>query len=398
MGQRLSDKVVKALPAPPKGNRIAYDSDVPGFGCRVTAAGARAFILNYRRKADGTGRRYTIGTFPAWSVAGAREEARRLRREVDSGRDPLGEHESERAAPTVANLAVRFLEEHVAKQRPHTQTEYRSILNNDILPALGKLKVAAVAFEHVERLHTAITKRAPVRANRTLAVTSKMFTLAIKWRMRTDNPCKGIERNREHHRRRYLKPDELARLTKALAEDRNQLAADAIRLLLLTGARKNEVLSATWDQFDLAAGIWTKPHTATKQGREHRVPLNAPARQLLGRLHDSRNGSEWVFPRRDGGQHREDLKYSWRRICKTAGIAGLRVHDLRHSHASALVSAGFSLPVIGALLGHSQPQTTHRYAHLLDDPLREASERVGAIIVGEQNAEIVPLPTRGRRP
>jgi integrase len=396
MGQRLSDKVVKGLPAPPKGNRIAYDSDVPGFGCRVTAAGARAFILNYRRKADGTERRYTIGTFPAWSVAGAREEARRLRREVDSGRDPLGEHESERAAPTVSNLTSRFLEEHVAKQRPHTQTEYRSILNNDILPTLGKLKVAAVAFEHVERLHAAITKRAPVRANRTLAVTSKMFTLAIKWRMRTDNPCKGVERNREHHRRRYLKPDELARLTKALAEDRNQLAADAIRLLLLTGARKNEVLSATWDQFDLAAGIWTKPHTATKQGREHRVPLNAPARQLLGRLHGSRNGSEWVFPRRAGGQHREDLKYSWRRICKAAGIAGLRVHDLRHSHASALVSAGFSFPVIGALLGHSQPATTSRYAHLLDDPLREASERVGAIIAGEPTAEIVPIK-RGQR-
>jgi integrase len=116
----------------------------------------------------------------------------------------------------------------------------------------------------------------------------------------------------------------------------------------------------------------------------------------LGRLHDRRNGSEWVFPRRAGGQHREDLKYSWRRICKAAGIAELRVHDLRHSHASALVSAGFSLPVIGALLGHSQPATTSRYAHLLDDPLREASERVGAIIAGESTAEIVPIK-RGQR-
>ena len=206
--QRLTDKAVKALAAPSKGNRISYDPDVPGFGCRVTAAGARAFVLNYRRKADGTERRYTVGSWPSWSVAAARDEARRLRREVDSGRDPLGEHESERAAPTVASLAVRFLEEHVAKQRPHTQTEYKSVLTNDILPALGKMKLAAVAFEHIERMHAAITKRAPVRANRTLAVTSKMFTLAIKWRLRTDNPCQGIERNREHHRRRYLKPDE----------------------------------------------------------------------------------------------------------------------------------------------------------------------------------------------
>jgi len=168
-----------------------------------------------------------------------------------------------------------------------------------------------------------------------------------------------------------------------------------VRLLLLTGARKSEVLGATWDQFDLAAGIWTIPHTATKQGTEHRLPLNAPARQLLASLYERRNGSEWVFPRRRGSEHREDLKYSWRRICKAAGITGLRVHDLRHNHASALVSAGFSLPVIGALLGHSQPQTTARYAHLLDDPLREASERVGAFLSGQPAAEVLPL--KGKR-
>ncbi len=132
----------------------------------------------------------------------------------------------------------------------------------------------------------------------------------------------------------------------------------------------------------------------TKQGSEHRIPLSAPARQLLARLRQQEKSSQWVFPGRDG-RPREDLKYSWRRICKAAGITGLRIHDLRHSYASHLVSAGFSLPVIGALLGHSQPGTTFRYAHLLDDPLRQATERVGAIISGAPSAEVVPL-SKGR--
>ena len=394
MAQRLTDKAVKVLPAPERGNTIAYDIEVKGFGIRITAAGARAFVLNYRRKADGLERRYTIGSFPDWSTIAAREEAKRLKREVDSGGDPVGEHLANRTAPTVADLCQRFDEEHIAKQRQHTQTEYRAIVRNSILPALGKMKVTAVEFEHVERLHAEVTKRAPILANRTLAVTAKMFTLAIKWKLRTDHPCKGVERNREHDRKRYLRPDELARLTSALAEDPNQQAADVFRLLLLTGARKGEALSATWDQFDLVVGVWTKPHALTKQKSEHRIPLSAPARQLLARLHKQNEGSPWVFPGRRG-QHREDTKYAWARICKAAGITGLRIHDLRHSYASTLAGAGFSLPTIGALLGHSMPSTTARYAHLMDDPLRQATERAGAIISGQPSGEIVPLKGGG---
>jgi integrase len=395
MAQRLTDRLVKTLPAPARGNTIAYDTEVRGFGCRVTAAGATAFILNYRRRSDGRERRYTIGSFPAWSVTAAREEAKQLKRTVDAGGDPVGAQQESRAAPTVADLCARFIEEHVTKQARRTQGDYRSIIRNDVLPALGTMKVAAVEFEHVERLHTRISKRAPIRANRMLSMTAKMFALAVKWKLRTDNPCRGVTRNREHLRKRYLKPDELIRLTQALAEDPNQQAADILRLLLLTGARKGEMLGATWGQFDLAASTWTKPAAGTKQRREHAVPLSAPARQLLARLRERDKATPWVFPGRGGGQPREDLKYSWRRICKAAGITGLRIHDLRHSFASHLVSAGFSLPVIGALLGHSQPVTTHRYAHLLDDPLRAATERVGAIITGKPSAEVVPLKKEG---
>ena len=389
--QRLNDTLVRKLVPPESGSTITWDADVKGFGCRVSYGGTRSFVVDYRRRADGVQRRATVGAFPAWSTAAAREQAKRIKRDVDLGADPVGEHAAERAAPTVTELAARFDVEHIAKQAPHTQKDYRAMIRNDIVPALGRLKVAVVEFAHIERLHSAITKRAPVRANRVYQVVAKMFALAVKWKLRSDNPAKGIARNREHLRRRYLKPDELSRLTVALAEDCNQLAADVFRLLLLTGARKGEALSATWDQFDLSTGVWTKPPMSTKQRREHQVPLSAPARQLLDRLHAKRNGLPWVFSGRDEDKPREDLKYAWVRICKAAGISGLRIHDLRHSHASFLVSAGFSLPTIGALLGHATPQTTFRYAHLLDDPLRQAVERVGAIVERRNTAEVVPL-------
>jgi integrase len=375
---KLTDKIVRTLSAPDKSNRISYDSEVLGFGARITATGARAFILNYRVKATGLERRYTIGSFPDWSVSAAREEAKRLKRQVDSGGDPMGELKASRDAPTVSDLCARFEAEHVERLRHRSQAQYRGTINNDIKPPLGNLKVTAVDFEHIERLHRRIGQRAPIQANRTIAVLSKMFALAVKWRMRTDNPCKGVGRNREDPRKRYLKPEELERLTTALAEHPDQQGANIFRLLLLTGARRSEVLSSKWEQFDLEEGVWTKPATSTKQNTEHRIPLSAPARHLLARLH--RDDTPWLFPGRSRQQHRINIDQSWSLLCKAAGITGLRIHDLRHSYASTLAGAGFSLPTIGALLGHSQPKTTARYAHLFDDPLRKATERAGAIL------------------
>ena len=395
MSQRLTDKAVRALQPPTQGNRITYDTEVLGFGTRITAGGARAFILNYRVKATGLERRCTIGSFPDWSVSAAREEAKRLKRQVDSGGDPVGDLKASRDAPTVADLCARFETEHIDKLRRRSQSEYRKSIRNEIVPALGKLKVAAVDFEHVDRLHRKISQRAPIRANRVTAVLSKMFALAIKWRLRPDNPCKGVQRNREQARKRYLTPDELGRLTIALAEHPDPQGADIFRLLLLTGARRSEVLSAKWEQFDLEDGVWTKPAMSTKQNAEHRIPLSAPARQLLARLH--RDGEKsWLFPGRSGQHHRINIDRSWSLICKAASISGLRIHDLRHSYASTLAGAGFSLPTIGALLGHSQPKTTARYAHLFDDPLRKATERAGAILAPKTKSEgkVTKFPAR----
>jgi integrase len=230
-----------------------------------------------------------------------------------------------------------------------------------------------------------------------MAVLSKMFALGIRWHMRESNPAKGIERNTEYHRRRYLSGEELVRLTKALAKHPDKEAANTIRLLLLTGARRGEVLSMRWD--DIADGVWSKPPSSTKQKEHHQIPLSAPALQLLADIRKrQRPRAEFVLPSHGTSGHRVELKKDWAALCKAAGIEGLRVHDLRHSYASQLVSGGASLPLIGALLGHSNPATTHRYAHLFRDPLKEATERVGAVIAAAGKPVKPPIKLKRGRP
>jgi integrase len=396
--QKITDTTVKKLPAPKAGNKITYDDEIAGFGVRVTAAGARSFILNYRTR-TGRERRFTIGSCTNWKAAAARKEAELLKKRIDLGEDPLAQIEAGRDAKTVADLAHRFIEEHSkAKNRPSTLDGYERQIKNWILPKLKHIKVAELTFADVDGVHRYVTKSGhPYAANRVIALLSKMLNLSVRWGWRKDNPAKGIEKNHEEKREVYLTPDEVAGLAKALAEHHDRQAANVIRLLLLTGARKGEVLKARWDEIDLAAGVWTKRSAHTKQKKSHRVPLSAPARQLVAQLHEERGAeSVWVFPSsRVEGQPREGIKRNWEEVRVAAG--GKRIHDLRHTYASILASSGMSLPIIGALLGHTQSQTTLRYAHLYDDPLRAATERVGAIVDAGKKpaAEIVDI-TRGR--
>lgn len=419
MATKLDDATVKTLPRPEKGSVITYDTEVKGFGCRVTKAGARSFVLNYRTRL-GQERRYTIGQFPDWGVKAARKEAQDLKRRIDSheGFDPLGALEEQRKAlradrelPTVDQLCDRFEEIHLPRLRPSSARDYKAVIKRYIRPEMGALKVRDVSFADVEKLHRTVSKKAPTQANRVASVLSKMFTFAARTRpydpekgqdppdvMRPDgsNPVQGLERNQERKRHRYLSADEIRRLGEALDAYEDRPAVRIIRLLMLTGARKMEVLSATWGQFDLANRIWTKPGSTTKQKTDHRVPLSEAAAQLLQDMRAEAGepeAADYLFPARTGG-HRIDIKKEWLDLCIAAGMVSegdegdgpryrptARVHDLRHTYASLLVSSGHSLPIIGALLGHSQQSTTQRYAHLFDDPLRAATERVGAVVM-----------------
>jgi integrase len=359
------------LPTPERGNRITYDDVIKGFGIRVTAAGARSFILNYT--IHGVERRLTIGSFPPWRTTEAREEAGRLRQDIDRGNDPISERRERRAAPTVAELIERYREEHLPRKRERSRIEDESLLRQWIIPELSTMRVADIRRVDIERLHRKITaKGTPVRANRMLILASRLFTLAVRWEMRTDNPVSAVERNHEEPRHRYLKGDEIQRLLDSLAKLRNRQA--------VTGARRSEVLSAQWSQFDLDAGVWVKPSTNTKQRRIHRIPLSAPARELLIEMKPVAGRSPYLFPSRSKAGHLEEIEASWCTVCRMAGITDVHIHDLRHSFAALVASSGGSLPLIGALLGHSQAQTTQRYAHLIDDALRQATEHVGRTV------------------
>jgi integrase len=379
MAERITDALVRKAEPAEAGLRFIWDTLVKGFALRVTVRGAKSFVLDYRIR--GRQRRITIGSYPEWSVAAAREAAKDMKREVDLGGDPMGERHADRTAPTVQDLWRQYEADYLPRKAERTQADERSMWRNLILLALGKMKVVDVTHEEVQALHRQITDKrgTPVRANRTVEVLRKAFNLAIRWKWRPDNPATGIQRNQEEKRTRYLSQQELARLSKALAEHHERVSADAIRFLMLTGARRGEVLNARWDMFDLGAGIWTKPSAHTKQRREHRVPLSAPARALLAGLKRSTEG-DFVFPGKAPDQPLSDIKKTWASVCRKARVEGARIHDLRHSFASILVSQGASLPLIGALLGHTQVATTARYAHLYDEPLREAAELVGSAI------------------
>jgi integrase len=321
----------------------------------------------------------------------------------------LGDIEEARTAPTVTDLCARFVEEYLPRNRPGTVLNYTILLDRYVRPHFGNhTKVADVRFEDIDALHRKVTTNGgPYAANRTVAVLSRMFSLAIRWGMCDANPCRGIERNSEVKRTRYLSGDELTRLTAALAAHPDPDIANIFRLLLLTGARRGEVLAMRWGDVDLTTGTWLKPGATTKQKTDHTVPLSAPCRQLLSEIRERQSAKkkvlpEYVFPGAGSTGHIVAIKRSWKALCAAADISGLRIHDLRHSFASQLASGGASLPLIGALLGHTQPSTTHRYAHLFQDPQRAAVERVAAIITAaESNGGTEPTPlrptTRGRR-
>jgi integrase len=390
MTSHLTDASVRRLKPPATGNKLYFDADVPGLACRVTANGSRAFVLCYVTRNSGRQRRLTIGAIDDWRATAARQEARKLRAQIDAGADPLGDIRAARAEPTMAELITRFLDEHVSRRRPSTQKDYRGVIGRYIRPYFGAVtKVADVTHADIEGLHRKVTALGRTyQANRVAAVLSKMFSLAIKWGWRSDNPINGLERNPEYRRQRYLKADELQRLLAVLADYPEQTTVNAIRLLLLTGARKGEVLAMKWADIDLKAGLWSKPAASTKQKREHEVPLSAPARQLLAAIP---HHGPFVFPGSGQRRHLVEVKKGWAAICKRAGIEGVRIHDLRHSFASQLASGGASLPLIGALLGHTQAQTTQRYAHLFVDPQRAAVEKIGAVMTGTAPAELIPL-------
>lgn len=404
MRGKITKRSVDALKAAADGaETVLWDSELKGFGARVQRGGAKSYVLHYR---VGTGRgaplrKLTIGKHGSpWTPETARKEARTLLGTIEDGADPAADKMARREAPTIAELAARFLAEHAeAKRKGSTAAEYKRLLDRIILPALGERKVADVTRADVTKLHHA-NRAAPYQANRVLAVLSKMFNLAERWGLRPDgsNPCRHVEKFAERKRERMLSPAELARLGDALtAHDGSPYAVAAVKLLVFTGARLGEVLGLRWEWIDFERGEARLPDSKTGAKTLHLPPPALAVLAALPRL----DGNPYVIAGAKPGAALVNLEKPWRAIRRPAGLDDVRLHDLRHAFASVAASSGMGLPIIGKMLGHSQPATTARYAHLASDPVKAAAAAVAGKIAaamaggsgdtGKDGATVLPL-------
>ena len=367
---------------------VYWDGELTGFGLRVRRSGRKSYVVQTR--IAGKLCWFTIGPHGPLNPDQARARALEILACAKKGIDPRNADARREAEPSMADLGRRFLEEYVPVHcKPSTREEYSRSVKLFIDPVIGELRVPEVQRKDIAALHHGLRDK-PYQANRTLGVLSKMFSLAEVWGWRPDgsNPCRHIKRYKEHKRERFLSPEETERLGQVLRDVEEEMpsAVAAFRLLLLTGCRMSEIRDLRWEY--VKDDCIELPDAKTG-GRV--VPLGPEARAVLSAIpHDEDN--PWVIAGRLPGSHLTDLQRPWRRIRKQAGLEGVRIHDLRHSFASRALALGESLTMIGKLLGHTQVQTTARYAHLARDSIQTAAARItgsiGGNLLGEREDDI----------
>ena len=382
---KLSKRTVDALSVESR-DAVFWDREIPGFGVRVYATGRKVYVVQTRGPAGGP-RRVTIGRHGEVSADEARSRAVVIIDRIKRGEDPVPPPPA--PAWTVADLAQRYMEAHVAVNcRPGTVDLYRHIVTAYILPELGELPIEAVDRAQVSALHYALRDK-PYQANQAMGILAKMFRLAEAWGLAPPrrNPCRSVRRYKERRRERFLTADEYRRLGRVLDEAEAggstlPSAIAAIRLLMLTGCRKNEIVTLCWDDVDRTAGELRLRDSKTGA---RRVPLTPAADAVLAGI-PRITGNPWVIASRKPSAHLVGLDSIWIRLRAQAGLADVRIHDLRHSYASRALALGEGLPMIGKLLGHAKVTTTARYAHLARDTEKASAAKVG----GSIGADILP--------
>lgn len=363
-----------------------WDSDLSGFGVKILASGRKTYLVQYRLGGrGGRTRRVTLGTHGSLTAEQARGEAKKVLGQVAIGIDPLAERDALKEAQTVGEILKIFMADHVVpKLAKNSSDSYEAIIRLHLPEKFKKMNIGDVTRQDVARIHHGM-RDGVAMANKTLAVLSKFFNWCEKFGYRTDhtNPCRHIEKFKEIPRTRFLSPEEQTRLWEVLdLFEKEELSTlyivNALRVIILTGARLREILHLKWDELDLDRGVLNlkKSKTGAKT-----IYLNEAAVAILRDI-PKQVENPFVFCGLRAGQPIHEIQKAWQRIRIIAGIEDVRIHDLRHTFASVAVMNGMSLPMIGALLGHSQPRTTARYAHLAADPLREAAELVGQKLLG----------------
>ncbi len=414
MKAKITKRAVDAA-SPGKRDTFLWDTEVMGLGLKVTPAGNRIYILQYR--IGGRLRRYTIGKHGSpWTPEEARDEAIRLRGLIAVGTDPAEEKGKARGELNVAALCDLYLSEGCTTKKPSTVATDTSRIERHIKPLLGRRSVKSITRADVERfmqdvaagktatnVKTGFRGRAIVTggkgaARECVVLLGSIFTFAVNRGLRDDNPAWRIKKYQARTMERFLSAAELAQLGDALStahhEGENQFAVAAIRLLVLTGARKPEILTLKWEHVDMERGCLRLPDSKT--GAKV-IPLGAAALEALSEI-PRIEGNPYVLPGLEG-RHFVGLQKTWERLRERAGLEDVRLHDLRHSFASVAVAGGDSLYLVGKVLGHQQARTTERYAHLADDPLKAVADKTAGRIAaamknGNGGAEVVELPKR----
>ena len=360
------------------------DRKISGLGLMVLPSGVRTYYVRYREP-SGKQQTHKIGRAEVVSLTMAREEAIKILAAVAKGEAPGTDKQLLRQGKTVAELSEMVTAKHYATRvRASSAKGYEILWRRHILPRIGSEKVTTLQAIQVIDMLEELPRG---QQNRALAVLRKAMNLAELWGIRPKgtNPCKGIQGTSERKRRRYLTRDELKRLLAALdtfAEAGVRWRfAQLVRLLLITGCRIRELMCARWEWIDLEAAVLVVPadaHKTGQDGSERKIHL-PPAACLILREVRRRSNTEWVIAGDDDG-HLIGYWRMWDALLEQAGITNLRIHDLRHNFASLGVSAGLSLPQIGGLLGHASPQTTQRYAHLIDEAAAAAAAKVAALV------------------
>ena len=395
---RLTEKTIRQLEPPASGNRVTYDDEISGFGIRVTASGARAFVLNYF--IEGRERRMTIGAFPAWSATGAREHAKKLRVKVDRGEDPLEKKQARRGALTFGALATEYRERHAIHKRDGGDVD-RARLDRDVLPLWRNRKAEDITRADVIRLVETKAQSAPIAANRLLALVRKVFNFAVSRDLLQANPCLQVKApGQEAARDRVLNESEIRALWTALESglldkgDGKEPAALAmstevrsiLRLILATGQRPGECCAIEWAELDDSGEWWTVPAAKAKNGRAHRVPLTKLAREIL--TAQPREG-RYVFPspRREKAIEVNALTHALRNN-EHLGLEHFTAHDLRRSVSDWLARMGIDGRARSAVLNHKESGTTERHytVYSYDPEKKQALEKwarkLRAIITG----------------
>jgi integrase len=382
---KLTKRVVDAAEIKER-EYFLWDEDLPGFGLRVLPSGRKRYIIQYR--AGRRSRRISLGPSTVLTCEQARSRAITIIAAAKNGDDPAARRDADRRAITVKELAERFEKEHIAlRLKPSTAKGYKRMLERFIIPRLGNLRVTEVTRADIAQLHHDL-RHIAYDANRCLEMISKMFNLAEMWGLRPDgsNPRKHIKKYPEEKRERFLSQAELKCVGEVLREMEQEgielpSSIAAIRLLMLTGCRLGEIMNLKWEHVDITGKALRLPDSKTGAKVVH---LGQSAIEVLLKI-DRVDGNPWVIVGTLRGGKLSDLQPFWQRVRARAGLKDVRIHDLRHTFASTAVASGQGLPMIGKLLGHTQVQTTARYAHLAADPVKTAADQVAGSIAAALN-------------